>query len=221
MGDQARILYIEDLPGISEAWCHARMQEIPEFRREKALRLRFHKDRVQSVAAFCLLCVALGFVPQSFRIASHGKPFLPDGPEFSLSHSRGCAAAAISRSPVGVDVETVRTAPMEVCASVFTGNEQELLDSAGDVDRCFFALWTLKESCVKKAGVGLSLPLQNLDVASKSSLWLDGRMCRLTSYGTPLNQMGVCSEMPASFQKVKLAELDKLWAEVSQSPSRL
>jgi phosphopantetheinyl transferase len=75
-----------------------------------------------------------------------GKPFFPERPDifFSLSHTKTHVLAAVSGTPVGVDVETRRPVlpgvPGRVCAP------EELLQFD------FFELWVLKESFVKVSG---------------------------------------------------------------------
>ncbi|MDR3277456.1 MAG: 4'-phosphopantetheinyl transferase superfamily protein [Oscillospiraceae bacterium] len=75
-----------------------------------------------------------------------GKPFFPDRPDihFSLSHTVTHVLAAVSDSPVGVDVETVRPRRAGLAARVCSPEELALFD--------FFDLWVLKESCIKLRG---------------------------------------------------------------------
>lgn len=162
-------LFTENLGSI-EPQMERLLPRIPEFRRT-ALGLRRPRAAVAPVAAFCLLCCALGFVPQSFEYEQGGKPFIAGAPHFSLSHSGNCAAAAISSSPVGIDIEAMRPAPESVARRL----------SARD-DRDFFRIWTLKESFVKMTGEGLVLPVQSIEVTG----------CVTQSHETALCQLGIC-----------------------------
>lgn len=73
-----------------------------------------------------------------------GKPWFPDDPglHFNLSHSRGAAVCALSRRPVGVDVELRRQPPRRL--------------SAGMEPAAFWRLWTGREATVKREGRGLA-----------------------------------------------------------------
>lgn len=93
--------------------------------------------------------------PKFYR-NDHGKPFLVgDKLFFSLSHSFDTIALAVSESPVGLDVESLRANKKHAAVSQrFSAREQEdILD-----ERSFLNNWTAKESYVKYKGVSL-LPL--------------------------------------------------------------
>lgn len=86
------------------------------------------------------------------RFGKNGKPFFAQGHVFfSISHSRGVCAAAVSDRPVGVDVEICREdykqSMVEKC---LTTSEKRLFD--GD----FTKLWCRKESVAKMTGEGMN-----------------------------------------------------------------
>lgn len=80
----------------------------------------------------------------------HGKPFLPGGPFFSISHCKEGIAVAIDDEPVGIDIEAIRQADQNLIARVMNKEEQKGMDS-----RIFTRLWTQKEAVVKAQGVGI------------------------------------------------------------------
>ena len=85
----------------------------------------------------------------------HGKPFIPGGPYFSISHCKEGIAVAISDEPIGIDIEGIRHADEELIRR--TMNEEERLWVTGDGlrDRRFTRLWTQKEAVVKAIGTGI------------------------------------------------------------------
>ncbi len=93
-----------------------------------------------------------------------GKPYLRDYPgvEFNISHCRGLAVCVISDVPVGIDVERVRPFSRHAARRACSRAEREDIENAPDPDRRFFIYWTLKESCVKAMGNGLSYPLKDI-----------------------------------------------------------
>ena len=90
-----------------------------------------------------------------------GKPYFPGGSvQFSLSHCRGMVWCAVSRSPVGADVEGPRPVPRHLVDRVCTQEELAWLFSQPDQDAAFLSLWTLKESVMKLFGQGIAYGFQ-------------------------------------------------------------
>ena len=98
----------------------------------------------------------LGYGPLELLHGEHGRPWLDGGPEISLSHTRGAAAAALSEDgPVGVDLEAVRPVRKGLPRRVLGPEEYAWYLSRGEAEADFFTLWTLKESWYKYLGTGL------------------------------------------------------------------
>ena len=88
---------------------------------------------------------------------------------FSLSHTRGLIACAVSAgADLGVDVEHLGNAGdvEALAAEFFTRSEAETILGAAPEHRrrLFLRHWTLKEACYKALGSGLALPLDALQV---------------------------------------------------------
>lgn len=110
-----------------------------------------------------------------FRTGAHGKPFLdpdvhPQRLRFNVSHSHELALVGVTAAgELGVDIEHVR--PLhDVDALVeryFASRERQAFARAAPADRLrtFFRHWTLKEAYLKALGVGLSEPLDTVDLA--------------------------------------------------------
>ena len=136
---------------------------LPPERREKALRCRRQEDRLRSAAAGLLLARyarQLGFDRfPALREGAYGKPYFPDAPQaqFSLSHSGGYAALAMSSLPVGVDIQEIRPERVPVAMRFLTDYEQAQLAALPPAEQVqvFFRLWTVKESYGKMTGRGL------------------------------------------------------------------
>ena len=107
---------------------------------------------------------ALRFSNNSFGRPEIAAPSIADGLRFSLSHTAGLVAVAVTRErDVGVNVENVtRQLPMEAAELVLSRTELDHERGLPDPQRCerLFALWTLKEAYAKGRGLGLSLPLR-------------------------------------------------------------
>jgi 4'-phosphopantetheinyl transferase len=108
-----------------------------------------------------------------FEYGLAGKPELawPEhGLRFNLSHSRGVAAYAVTGGArVGVDVEETRNVKdLDGVASLcFSARERATLRRlpARAREPAFFACWTRKEAYLKALGDGLTVPLEDFDVA--------------------------------------------------------
>ena len=101
---------------------------LPEERREKALRIRREEARLRSIGASLLLRAA-GIEPP-FACGEHGKPYIPGGPHFSLTHSGTLAALAVSDTPVGLDIEKI--APVRrAAARALTIEERKYMEGYG------------------------------------------------------------------------------------------
>lgn len=91
-----------------------------------------------------------------------GKPYLLDSSiYFSLSHSHGICAVAISDHLVGVDVEIIKTSyPPHLIERSLTDAEKAVYD--GD----FTLIWCRKEAVAKMTGEGISGYPVNIDTTN-------------------------------------------------------
>lgn len=174
-------------------------------RRERILRLVSGSARKERLGAELLLAVVLprfDRAPSQIVLGAHGKPLLPKG-YFSLSHSEGAVALALSDSPVGCDIERLRKAPVRVAERKFTERERGTLSF--EYDDSFFRIWTAKESYLKLTGEGLSaLSRVEVDLPNGRILRNGIRMnCFLREYDYAGYALTVCAE------EENFAELEK------------
>jgi 4'-phosphopantetheinyl transferase len=101
----------------------------------------------------------------------YGKPFLEDQPElfFNISHSGEWVVCALSKQPVGIDVEKIAPINMGIARHYFSRSEYSQLMELPVVDRLeyFYTLWTLKESYLKAVGKGLALGLDSITISNR------------------------------------------------------
>ena len=148
-------------------------------RAERLERFRLDEDFQRGLMG----CLLLRYMVRRFTPASEGalllgmgefgKPYLVEYPElhFSLSHSGTWVVCALSSSPVGIDVEEIKSMDLDNSAPYFTCSEHSDLLSKAPADRLghFFNLWTAKESYVKMTGAGLKYPLNGFAVVWSES----------------------------------------------------
>lgn len=90
----------------------------------------------------------------------HGKPTLPGGPAFSLTHGGDLVGVAVRHGrAVGLDVEPLRDLRDPAAMAAHVCSPAELARSGPPAPTDFFAAWTRKEALLKAAGHGLSQPM--------------------------------------------------------------
>lgn len=178
------MLYInDDLYAADTAQIEADIKRLPAWRRDIVLRYKHELGRRQCLLAYQLLCRGLqkdfgiDGMPR-FEYGGHGKPFLPDYPtlHFNMSHCQTAVACAISKTPVGVDIETYRPVKESVVRYAMSESETLRILQAARPERAFTILWTQKEALVKFTGEGLSRQLPTL---------LESNTHRLSTLVTP------------------------------------
>lgn len=159
----------------------ALMARLPAAECARIERYRRDDDRTRALAAALLprLLIArrtgLALAAIELPRTPAGKPFYRPDPrlQFNLSHAGAYVALAVGRSAVGVDVEQVRLdRDLEgIARRFFAPEEQRWLARCDAIERsrCFFDLWSRKESLLKATGEGLAGSL-----ASFSAVIIDG-----------------------------------------------
>jgi len=189
---------------------------IPKERMEKAMRLRFEKERFLSLGAAYLLGLAMReykVEDEEILKSEHGKPYLRSGAmHFSLSHSGCFALCAFGSEEVGADIEEIRCIRDSLITRVCTENEQTRLFSETELEKQddFFRLWTCKESYMKFLGTGFSLPPEKIHLCLGENVELSpehiGPEAYFREYHVPGYKLTVCSgknDFPNSFCLIK------------------
>lgn len=165
-GDRAAALDV----GEARAWA-----SLSDDERDRAERMKDAGTRRRFVTARACLRSALERLTHvaareiRFDYGRRGKPLLPGGPSFSLSHSGERVLIAVSaRGRVGVDVERIRPVRrLEALAARWLApGERAWLAAAGEggVEAAFFDVWTRKEAFAKALGSGLATPFRSFSV---------------------------------------------------------
>ena len=141
--------------------------------RQRAARFRQPRDRHNFVLGRTLahhLVRAQGAAgPCIFSLGPNGKPYLPGGPAYNLSHSGNWIACAVSRhEPIGIDVETFARLNDHrmLLPTIAHPAERSHIEQApeGDHLALFKRCWTRKEAVLKATGKGIGGELQSIDV---------------------------------------------------------
>jgi 4'-phosphopantetheinyl transferase len=146
--------------------------------RARIERFRFERHARRQRVATVLLRGALGSLtgrdPASleFRVGEHGKPSVPGGPPFNVSHSGDWWLFGwADEGRVGVDVEVRRElSDLEaVAARSFHPDEFDRVMARSGAERtaAFFRVWSRKEAFIKAVGMGLAYPLEGFVVSDE------------------------------------------------------
>ena len=129
-------------------------------------RFRFERDKRLTVCGELLarrmLAAYCGVMPEDIVLltGAHGKPYAAGlEVQFNISHSGEMVLCAVSDTPIGADIEQMRTADEKLIRFVCTDEEKAyVLDAADDADkqRRFFRIWTAKEAYFKCLGTGIT-----------------------------------------------------------------
>ena len=113
-------------------------------------------------------CILADILKQDYKIEhcpeilrdEMGKPYLEGKTlHFNVSHSGEYLAIAISKYPVGIDIQEPKLIKDGMFRKVVQPEEECLIGE--DRQKDFLRLWTLKESFVKAEGKGLRIALKD------------------------------------------------------------
>ena len=98
-----------------------------------------------------------------------GKPYIKDSNlYFSLSHSNGVIALAVSKEEIGLDIELIKDVKDNLAHKVMNEAEYNIYKGLSKTDKIsyFYEVWTSKEAYVKKLGSALTLNPSNINISN-------------------------------------------------------
>ncbi len=215
-------MLLEDAEQISDGCLSYIISSLPPRRREKAENYFFRRDRANCAAAYALMRYMfmrfLGLnINTDWQIGRNGKPQLsPSYPHlhFNISHCSRAVACALHSSEIGVDVQDCISDISGISSLVLCERELKLLSACGVPEDIFSRLWSIKESCVKCLGDGISDNLRKLDFSDLPSR---GEKYNLQFYTQRLSgiYLSVCSPLLPRNQSNQI-----IAAELSQAYKR-
>ena len=134
---------------------------VSEQRRQQVLRYKHTFGQYCCLKSWLMLeegMKTFNFQLSTFNYEKNGKPYVENGPYFSISHCKTAIAVAIDNRPIGIDIESIRHADDELIARTMNEEEQSQITnhkSPIESARAFTRLWTQKEAIVKLQGTGI------------------------------------------------------------------
>ena len=107
----------------------------------------------------------------------HGKPFLNEAADFCISHSGKYVICVLATNiRLGADIEVIKNIEFSDYEKVMTKEQWNEIETSSNPLRSFFRLWTMKESVIKAEGLGLSIPLKEINpthnvVEFRKTIW--------------------------------------------------
>lgn len=189
MSNQILIIFAENLNKLTADEYEGLCDLIPSDLVLESNKFRFWQDRQASVLGKLLVKKALSLCKLDFTLknllyTSYGRPYIPDCPDFSISHTPGlvvCAMNLLGR--IGVDVECVKSIDYGNLISQFHEDEILAIEKSNKGIYKFYEIWTRKEAVLKADGRGLSFPLglNSWSISDKKKVCLEGRDWQLIS----------------------------------------
>ncbi|MFX3636545.1 MAG: 4'-phosphopantetheinyl transferase superfamily protein [Candidatus Pristimantibacillus sp.] len=204
---------------------------LPIEKQQRVRRYIHREDALRTVTADILsrsmICRSLNIKNADIQLVhnEYGKPFLSGVTtklQFNNSHSGQWAVCALSHAAVGIDVEQISEIDMDIAKHYFSEQEYSDLCDHADDQRLdyFFDLWTLKESYIKAAGMGLSLPLKSFSIRKDNDAIAlhtlnELKFCSFKQYPIDSSyKMSVCAQHGEEFpEQVTIRSFDELYEE--------
>lgn len=211
---EAYLYWAKAIP-LSAREVQAQLQLLPEQKRRRLLQLRSEERLYAALLAERLLRhgmkeqYGIAMDPHKRKVTPQGKPyFAEEDLFFSLSHSGSYALAALSKQPIGADIQVEKQADFPAIARrMFAAEEIEALykEREGAAQRrLFFQIWTCRESMGKQRGCGM---IKALPACISQQGRLDRRCFHFCNEGIHIAAYGADQE-ECHLQYVDFAPID-------------
>lgn len=104
-------------------------------------------------------------------VADSGKPYIPNGPKFNLSHSGDITVCAVGTVEIGIDIELIKPRNIKRIIRIFSAAEKNRISTLDGNEKLqeFYRCWTAKEAKAKQLGSGIDRNLiKNTDYMSEN-----------------------------------------------------
>lgn len=157
-------------------------QQLPQYMQTKISKYRKWEDAQRSLLGKALLRCALDSIGlhsyslYDLKFTKFEKPYFDNLVDFNISHAGDYIICALSNiNKVGIDVEELQTIPLNDFKDNFSDKEWENILKANDIIYSFFSCWTKKEAFLKAIGMGLNIPLKEVEIIDKKIIWNNKR----------------------------------------------
>lgn len=159
-------LYKSNITLFSEKDYNDAFSMMDDQRKASVLRKKIENDRKRSILGEYLARKGISelcdIAPEEIKFdrTENGKPFAINADVFfSISHCNDMVVCAISKKPIGIDIEFLRDIELNVTRFACTEKDNAFIFETQNIDeqrKRFFKLWTAKEAFLKCYGKGIS-----------------------------------------------------------------
>ena len=133
---------------------------IPTIKRNKIDKFKNDIDKTRSIVGELLLSELLSkhgidYKDINYQINKYGKPYI-DELYFNISHKNEYVITVINDKKIGVDIEEIKSTPINTINQFATNKEKEYILSSDNKIKSLFQIYTLKEAYFKMKGTNLN-----------------------------------------------------------------
>ncbi|MBE5926001.1 MAG: 4'-phosphopantetheinyl transferase superfamily protein [Lachnospiraceae bacterium] len=202
-------VYVYDISSLRMEDMHKYYDILPKWRRDKIDKCSKDEDKLRSLGAGLVLAYALneqGIKLDDCKISfsKNDKPYIQgiDDIHFNISHSGDRVVVGVSKQPLGIDIQQVRPVNLRLADRHFTGKEDEYINN--EVEK-FHEIWCLKESYLKCIGIGLTIPLKDIEIIPNHKMSIGDYELHLRSIDG--YKLGICT---SKYTNIEIYYLDNI-----------
>jgi 4'-phosphopantetheinyl transferase len=154
------------------------LKKLPFSFRIAILRYRHWEDAQRSLLGKALLLDGLHYLGlkqyflEDLKVSRLKKPYFDDSIDFNISHSGEFIVCAVSlHGNAGVDIEEIKQLVIEEFEMYFSTNEWNQIMRSPDSVTSFYKYWTQKEAFLKAIGMGLTVPIKDVEIFDNKIIW--------------------------------------------------
>jgi len=220
---------VKALDSIDDHLINKAISFLPPDIRKKIKSFYHIEDSIRSLLGYMMLKKVFPQFDQytnSLSFTKYGKPFIQNQDlfHFNISHSKSWVVLAVSKDEIGVDIEYIKPVCFDTMKGALTEEEYTKLQSLPNYEavKCFYKIWTVKESFLKMIGIGLSLSPNHLQTnvyIEEPTILLDGKQqnVMIQTFQIESNyQISVCGKGMNHIQKMEIFHAGKLLRDLTK-----
>ncbi|MCQ2128354.1 MAG: 4'-phosphopantetheinyl transferase superfamily protein [Bacteroidaceae bacterium] len=157
--DNIRLLVFDNMEQCTDEEVRRMLPLVSEQRRQQAMQFKFLFGQFACLKSYEMLMSLLGTKGEKpeFVYGEHGKPAIEGcDMHFSISHCKQGIAVAVSKRPIGIDIESFREADEALINMTMNADEARQIRTSPTPTQTFIELWTRKEAVLKLRGTGIT-----------------------------------------------------------------